>query len=84
MTMPIDISQMPTSVLTDCARNELFEIISKYQSVGLPAYIIEGVLSEALADIRQLRAKEVVDGYASMMEAMQSGTEEETDSEEVE
>lgn len=67
----MDISKMPLPVVADCFRNELFEIVSKYQQLGVPAFVLEGIISEAVADIRQLRAKEVADGYAQMMISFQ-------------
>ena len=68
----MDISSMPLPVIADCFRNELVELVAKYQQLGVPAFVLEGVVSEVIADIRQLRSKEVVDGYAQMMVSLQA------------
>ena len=75
----MDISKMPLPVVADCFRNELFELVGKYQQLGVPAFVLEGIISEAVADIRQLRAKEVADGYAQMMISLQEDDQEKTE-----
>ena len=80
--MNIDINDMPLSVIVDCFRNELFDIQEKYKQLGVPTFILEGVLSEALSEARGGRAREVADGYSSIIAKMQKDDESEENTEE--
>lgn len=65
--MEIDISKAPMAVTTDLVRAELTGIREKYRQIGIPAFIVEGVICEVLAEVRKDRAQEVAAGYQQMM-----------------
>ena len=69
--MDLNISNMPMSVVTDIVRAELTGFAEKYRQMGIPAFIVEGVLCEVLAEVRKDRAQEVAAGYQQMMAAME-------------
>lgn len=65
--MEIDISKAPMAVTTDFVRSELTGIREKYKQMGIPAFVVEGVVCEVLAEVRKDRAQEVAAGYQQMM-----------------
>lgn len=69
--MDLNISNMPMAVTTDLVRAELTGSVEKYRQMGIPAFIVEGVLCEVLAEVRKDRAQEVAAGYQQMMAAME-------------
>ena len=52
------------------------------QESNLPAYLIEGILSDILAEIRKQKNLELVSDYASMNEENQKSEEDEKEGEE--
>lgn len=63
----INIAELPPQITVDIMRNELSGIREKYRGIGLPSYMVEGVLCEVLADVRRDRAREVAEGYQALM-----------------
>ena len=76
--MGLNISNMPMAVTTDIVRAELTGFAEKYRQMGIPAFVVEGVLCEVLADVRKDRAQEVAAGYQQMLAAMEEGKDDNT------
>lgn len=69
---------IPTQVLFESSKRELRELIQKFQTeYRLPAYVIEGVLTNELATIRNLKCDEVAQGYSTIINQINPHLEEE-------
>lgn len=59
---------IPTQVLYETAKRELTDLINKTETeYGLPNYLIEGLLGNALAQVRDKKCNEVVQGYSDII-----------------
>lgn len=76
--MEINISKTPMAVTTDLVRSELTGLREKYRQIGIPAFVVEGVICEVLAEVRKDRAQEVAAGYQQIMTEMQEGGDDNT------
>lgn len=63
----INIEDMPPQLTVEIMRGEFTAVRDKYKSLGIPAYVIDGVLSGVLSDVRQDGAREISQGYQSII-----------------
>lgn len=74
---------IPLSVLLENTKIRMTDSVNKViQKSNLPAYLIEGILSDILAEIRKQKNLELVSDYASMNEENQKSEEDEKEGEE--
>lgn len=66
-----NMEKVPLSVVVSQLKNELADLILKYQQQGLPNYIIEGIISSILVDVVKGSASEIEADYAAIIRSMQ-------------
>ena len=74
---------IPLSVLLENTKIRMTDSVNKViQESNLPAYLIEGILSDILAEVRKKKNLELASDYASMNEEKQKSEEDEKEGEE--
>ena len=74
---------IPLSVLLENTKIRMTDSVNKViQESNLPSYLIVGILSDILAEIRKQKNLELVSDYASMNEENQKSEEDEKEGEE--
>ena len=74
---------IPLSVLLENTKIRMTDSVNKViQESNLPDYLIEGILSDILAEIRKQKNLELVSDYASMNEENQKSEEDKKEGEE--
>lgn len=59
---------IPTQVLYESAKRELHELIQKASGeYSLPAYLLEGLICNELAELRNQKCNEVAQGYSDII-----------------
>ena len=62
---------IPTQVLFESSKRELRELVQKFQTeYRLPAYVIDGILTNELANIRNVKCDEVAQGYSTIIKQL--------------
>lgn len=73
---------IPLSVLLENTKIRMTDSVNKViQESNLPAYLIEGILSDILAEVRKKKNLELASDYASMNEENQKSEEDEKEGE---
>lgn len=63
---------IPTQVLYESAKRELHELMQKAKGeYGLPAYLLEGLLSNELAELRNQKCDEIAQGYSNIIKQIE-------------
>ena len=74
---------IPLSVLLENTKIRMTDSVNKViQESNLPAYLIEGILSDILAEVRKKKNLELASDYASMNEEKQKSEEDKKEGEE--
>lgn len=73
---------IPLSVLLENTKIRMTDSVNKViQESNLPAYLIEGILSDILAEVRKQKNLELASDYVSMNEENQKSEEDEKEGE---
>lgn len=64
---------IPTQILYESARREFKEVIQKAKTeYKLPAYLLEGLLTNELAELRNQKCDEIAQGYSDIVKQVEA------------
>ena len=63
--------EYPLILILETARRELKETIGKYKKAGVPAFLLEGLLADAMSEMRGTKAQELAEEYESIIAKLQ-------------